>query len=115
MPIIPRFNDPSQVLADMARVRQQRFVDQATGSGQARMVGGPAPDPAWDAFYGAMQHKNDVADSGGLNFRVAMPVDGKRGTGTRAFGQRMARMSADGPNDALNGLMRQAAVRSLQG
>lgn len=115
MPIIPQFGDPSQALADIARVRQQRFVDQATGSGQARMVGGPAPDPAWDAFYGAMQRKDEIADSGGMQFHAAMPVGGARGTGTRAFGQRMARMNADDPNDALKGLMRQAAIRSLQG
>lgn len=115
MPLIPRLNDPSQALADIARVQQQRFVDQATGSGHARMVGGPAPDPAWDAFFGAMQHKDDVADTGGMRFRVAMPVADVRGTGTRAFGRRMAKMNADDPNDAMNGLMRQASMRTLQG
>lgn len=52
-------------LASAARARWQRQTDPG-----AKVVGGPAPDPAWDQFFGMLQDHDQQAHDVGLNTRL---------------------------------------------
>jgi hypothetical protein len=46
-------------------VRQRRAADPSS-----RLIGGPAPDAAWDGFFGGMQRAEDTAHAAGKSFGV---------------------------------------------
>ena len=54
-------------LARMQRVRGDRLAQSLDiHSPQGTLVGGPLPDPAWDAFFGSLQDKDNAAEAAGL-------------------------------------------------
>ncbi len=74
-------------IATAGDVAQQRFTDFALNQAPTRSVGGPAPDPAWDAFFGSLQRKEAGANAAGMRFN-ARPAMGALGR----------------PNDSITGL-----------
>ena len=69
-----QFGDPTNAvsnnLAAALNVREGRIYNTTAGvEGMPnRAVGGPAPDPNWDAFFGALQNKQYDANRSGLKF-----------------------------------------------
>lgn len=51
-------------------VARQRETDTLTGQQQSRLIGGPAPDRAWDAFFGSLQRKEAAANDAGMKFNA---------------------------------------------
>ncbi len=62
-------------IAAMAQVQDKRNADMLAGK-PTRMLGGPAPDSAWDGFFGALQQKQGRAQEHGLNFRANLAGNG---------------------------------------
>ena len=69
--MFPTLNGLGQNIADAQQVREQRLADELNGQ-QDRAIGGPLPDPNWDAFFGALQRKQDEANDAGMNFKVGL-------------------------------------------
>jgi hypothetical protein len=57
-------------IATAGDVAHQRRTDTLTGQAQSRLIGGPAPDSAWDAFFGSLQRKEGAANDAGLKFNA---------------------------------------------
>lgn len=62
-------NPLGTAIGQQQRARDRRFEASATG-GMPRAIGGPAPDPAWDAFFGAIEDKGTAANAAGKSFGV---------------------------------------------
>lgn len=61
-------NTLNQNMAHWQRVREDRMSRKLQNPGG--MIGGPQADPRWDAFWGALDAQNSVADTAGMNTRV---------------------------------------------
>lgn len=82
--MLRQINDHS--FGDMQRVedtRQRMYQDDLDTNPLGimrggRNIGGPLPDRAWDAFFGAIQRKGEDVENAGGNFNVDLV--GRRGT-----------------------------------
>lgn len=75
----PAINALNDNLARATRVRDRRNASSLDIHGMpTRMIGGPAVDPRWDAFFGALQEQDQAADAAGLGFRVNLNSLGAR-------------------------------------
>lgn len=85
-------------LAAAMRVREQRLAGDTDIHGMPnRMIGGPAPDPRWDAFFGSLQNAQQRAGETGLRFNVDLV--GRRGDG---IGNGYSYLPFDGLKSALS-------------
>ena len=102
-----QFGDPTNALSNnlaaALNVREGRIYNQTAGvEGMPnRMVGGPAPDSRWDAFFGALQNKQADANRAGLKFNVDLV--GRRGDGI-GNGYSTLDPNTAGPNSPYAGL-----------
>lgn len=91
--MFPAAGGLSRNLGNMTRVRDDRVARSLDIHGpQGRAIGGPAPDPAWDALFGALQSRAEDAGQLGLNFRAnfhnvgtANPEDSQRAQFARVY------------------------------
>ena len=70
--------NPGGLMGNIAasdRVKQQRNADMLAGN-PTRAIGGPLPDTAWDAFFGALQQKEENAQKHNLRFRANLAGSG---------------------------------------
>ncbi len=97
-------------IAAAARVQDQRNADMLAGK-PTRMLGGPAPDMAWDGFFGALQQKGEQAEKHGLRFKTELAGHGP-GEGIGQLASRNAQGLTEHP---LAGLGRAPSIEGLQG
>ncbi len=97
-------------IAAMAQVQDKRNADMLAGN-PTRMLGGPAPDSAWDAFFGSLQQKQARANEHGLRFGVNLAGNGP-GEGIGQLASRNAEGLTEHP---LAGLGAHPSIEGLQG
>lgn len=71
LPLPPSINGLNENVTRAMRMRDQRVAAGANFHGTPMTaIGGPAIDPKWDAFFGALQDKEQAANAAGLGFRT---------------------------------------------
>jgi hypothetical protein len=84
--VFPSVNALSENLARSQRVRGDRLAASLDiHNPHSASIGGPAPDPAWDALWGALQEQDDVAQAAGMKSKIDF-----RGVSPAVSGLRMA-------------------------